>query len=182
MSHFCCPVTKKVHVFPIHAGPKCQEVLSYHSFKLAWGLPPKSWCFLLKEIDRSVFFQYSIIHGCSLKIYHHSSIDAEKVYFLVDPLDNLRVKMYSYPSFKSSYISVTSAFKVTTKALEFCFVGRKSEICALSDHFLKNLIFPSCKSTALIKKFDVYVFLKFAIVHQHNINSRKFDMSVWSEK
>ena len=56
MPFLCCLLTKRLHIFPIHAGPKYQEVLSYHSFNLAWGLPPKNWCFLLKETDRSIFF------------------------------------------------------------------------------------------------------------------------------
>ena len=93
-------------------------------------------------------------------------------------LYNLRVKLYSYPSSKSSCIIITCALKVKTNVLEVCFVRLKSEICAQnstqSDYILKKLIFPSCKFTAWFKILDVYFFLKLLLSTSIiSINSRK---------
>ena len=101
-------------------------LLSYRSFELAWGLPPKNWCFLLRDRRVSIL-SVSILHGGSPKTYHHSSVDTMKIYFSSGSLCNLQEKMYSYP--KSSCICTACALKVTTKALKVCFVGRKSQIC-----------------------------------------------------
>ena len=53
---------------------------------------------------------------------------------------NLWVKMNSYPSSKSSCISIACPLKVRTKALEVCFVRQKSEICSQDSIQSDNLL------------------------------------------
>ena len=126
MSLLWSQLTKRVDVFLIHAGPKCQEVLSYHSFELAWGLPSKRKGFLLKETNRSVFFQYSILLAPTRNLPPLICRYWENL-FSSGSFCNLRVKMYSYLFSKSSCISITCSLKVTTKALKVFFVRQNSE-------------------------------------------------------
>ena len=55
-------------------------------------------------------------------------------------LCHLRVKINSYPSSKSSCISIACHPKVITNALEVCFVWQKSEICAQDSIQSDNLL------------------------------------------
>ena len=115
------------------------KMLSILSF--FWtGFPPKSWCFGLKETDRSIFSQYSILLKDSPKLYHHFICGYWENLFSRGSLRNLWVKINSYPSSKSSCISIACPLKVITKALVVCFVRQKSEICAQDSIQYDNLL------------------------------------------
>ena len=123
MSLLCCLVTERVYVFSIHDRPKCQKELSYYS--LSTGL-----MFSFKR-DRqvSILSVFNTSRGLT-KNLPPLIVDTEKNLFSSGSLCNIRVKMYSYPSSNSSCINIACDLKVTTEALEVCFVRQKSEICA----------------------------------------------------